>query len=92
MGTVVIPPHRLDWRDGGQRRDGFRAVDVAGVDEEIDASKHLEQSVRQAIEELRAVMSATTPMRVVCTSGFSLNQGALSGFTVTLDKLASQRF
>jgi hypothetical protein len=52
---VVVPPHRLDRRNGGQRRDGFRAVHVAGVDDEVDASQHHEEPVRQAIEELGAV-------------------------------------
>jgi hypothetical protein len=55
QGSVVIPPHRLDWSDTGERREGLLRVHVSGVDDEVDASKHLEQPIRDAVEELRAV-------------------------------------
>ena len=39
----------------GKSRDGLRAVDVAGVNDQVDASENLEQAIGKPIQEFRAV-------------------------------------
>jgi hypothetical protein len=54
-GTVVVPAHSLDRCDRSQRSESFRTAHVARVNHEVDASKHLEQPLWEAVEELWAV-------------------------------------
>jgi hypothetical protein len=54
-GTVVVPAYSLDRCDRSQRRKGFRTAHVTRVNQEVDASKHLEYPLWEAVEELWAV-------------------------------------
>jgi len=54
-GNVVVPPHSLDRSDGSQRSESFRTGHIARVNHEVDPSKHLEQPLWEAVEELWAV-------------------------------------
>jgi hypothetical protein len=53
--TVVVPSHRLDRRQVPQCGEGSLSVDVAGVEDEVDAVENLEDALGQPIQELGTV-------------------------------------
>ena len=55
MIPVVIAPNGLHRRDRAERLQGLSAVDVARVQDQVDAAEGLEQSIGKAVDELRAV-------------------------------------
>jgi len=53
--AIMVAQHSLDRRDSFEGGESLRPADIASMEDEIHASKHLEDSIRETIEELRAV-------------------------------------
>ena len=49
---IVIAPHRLHGRDAAKPFQGFRATDVAGVQDQLAAGQTLVDAVGKVVQEL----------------------------------------
>ncbi len=87
--AVVVPPHRLDRGDPGELRQGGLAVDVPGVQDQVDPGEHLEDPVGQTVHELGAVSVRHHPDP---HHGHSLANGRDPNLRFGLDKLIDRSF
>lgn len=92
---IVVASHRFDWSDAFESRDRLRSVDITSVQDEIHPAKRFEDSIRETIEELRAVRVRDDPnprghagVRVGCalrvsstSSGARLSTAAIAKIT-----------
>ena len=53
--SIMVPTDGLDRGDAFELGEGLRCDDVAGVQDEVNATEHLENAIGQAVEKLRAM-------------------------------------
>jgi hypothetical protein len=57
----VVSPYGLDWGDLFESRDGVGPGYVTRVEDEVDSAESVENSIREAIEELGTVGVSDDP-------------------------------